>query len=72
VRVGAVGAEEILAAVFTVPLVTEVPPFESYVTVKVLALQIAYKVKLAVWPCAYPPVKETTDPLLVVDQPLNV
>jgi hypothetical protein len=27
-RVGAVGAEEILAAVFTVPLVTAVPPFE--------------------------------------------
>ncbi len=28
-RVGAVGAEEMLAAVFTVPLVTDEPPFES-------------------------------------------
>ena len=41
-------------------------------TVKALAVQIAYKVKFAVWPWVYPPVKETTDPLLVVDQPLNV
>ena len=43
-RVGAVGAEEILAAVFTEPLLTVVPPLELYVTVREFAVHCAYKV----------------------------
>ena len=44
VLVGAVGADKMLAAVLTEPLSTEVPPFELYVTVRVLAVHCAYKV----------------------------
>ena len=54
----------------TDPEVTEEPLFESYVIVSAFALQIAYKVKFAVCPCANG--KVTIEPVVVVDQPLNV
>ena len=45
--VGAVGAAEILAAVFTVPLATAVPLFELKETVNALAIHVAVRVTLA-------------------------
>jgi hypothetical protein len=69
--VGEVGAVN-FASVATDPAVTEDPPCSSKVTIRVFTDQIAYKVKLEVCPCVYPPVKLTTEPVEVVDQPLNV
>ena len=68
--VGATGATEIAAPVVVVDDVTELPPLTSKVIVSVSADQIAYKVKSAVWPCAYG--KVITEPELVVDHPVNV
>jgi hypothetical protein len=44
-RVGSVGAAEIDPPVVKDPLVTAVPPFESYVTVFVFPVQLAYRGK---------------------------
>ena len=73
--VGAVGAVR-FAAVATDPLATAVPPFESKVTVKVLAVHLARRVKFAVFGCAYGNVtKVAAVPLSAssaVDQPTKV
>ena len=46
--VGAVGAEEICPPVVTVPELTAVPPWELYVTVKVLPEYVAVNVWVVV------------------------
>ena len=51
-RVGVPGDAAIEPPVMVVPSETALPPCESYVIVRVFAVHCAYRVKLAVWPCA--------------------
>ena len=54
-----------------VPLLIALPPWESYVTVKELAVHCAYKVKFEVCPWVY--AKEMAEPPLeAANHPLNV
>jgi hypothetical protein len=72
VRVGDPGDAAIDPPVTVVPLAMEVPPCESYVTVRVFAVHCAYRVTFDESTKVEPAVRGVPDPSAIVFQPANV